>query len=196
MLLPTVATFTAAPIRCAFRRCDAPNGGAWPPTRRAPPGHRGDENTRCYCQPSPRVVLKTITADRLTPSMESVDCVPWGFRPGRRSGKSRFHDLRWAASRRPMCGSAARATRPSCSARLRKQFRTTSPHALRRRATAAGTAPVANVASSVDRGAFRRRATRRLRRLAARRLAIVKPQRSLPAASILARSTARRVGTL
>jgi hypothetical protein len=52
---------------------------------------------------SRRVVLKTIRADHLRPSMESGDCVTWGFRAGRRA---RFHDLRWAALRRPMCGSS------------------------------------------------------------------------------------------
>jgi len=56
---------------------------------------------------SRRVVLKIITADHSRPFAGVVDCVPLGFRLGR---KSRFHDLGWAAPR-PMCGSAAEAPR-------------------------------------------------------------------------------------
>jgi hypothetical protein len=108
-----------------FRRHrNAPNGSAWRRARfarRIGRGRRAAEPLwrrepwrdlhRCQQRRSHRVVLKTITADRLRPSLEWVDFVPWGFRPGCRSGKSRFHDLRWAALRRPMCGYAARATR-------------------------------------------------------------------------------------
>ena len=81
----------------------------FPAARASPPSNRRGRYTR---RPrSRRVVLKTITADRLRPLAGISRLRALGFRAGRRRGKSRFHDLRWAALRRLMCGSAAGATR-------------------------------------------------------------------------------------
>ena len=51
--------------------------------------------------PTCRVVLKTITADRLHPLAGMGRLCAFGLSTGRRSGKSRLDDLRWAALRRP-----------------------------------------------------------------------------------------------
>jgi hypothetical protein len=59
---------------------------------------------------SPRVVLKTITAGSFNPVAGMGRLLALGLRPGAEA-KSRFHDLRCAAQRRPMCGSEAGAPR-------------------------------------------------------------------------------------
>ena len=81
---------------------------------------------------------------------ESIACLR-AFDRGAESGKSRFHDLRWAALRRPMCRSAARTTRRTAapvrssypfahelSAVPRAPRRTTAPGRGRRATAAAG----------------------------------------------------------
>jgi hypothetical protein len=107
------------------RRETAPNGHAWPRTRfeRVPtiaagggparPSQPGRREPVVYCSPWPslpaasiRLVLKTITADRLRPSLE---CRAFDRSVG--AANHVFMGSGGAGQRQPMCGSAANSTR-------------------------------------------------------------------------------------